>query len=467
MPIPDGTSSLDIFCRFFTDEVWDLLVTETNRYAHDHPSTKPNARVYDDVDIDEMKAFIGVLILMGILRLPRLEMYWSTSELHKYVSTPGISSILTKTRFEQIFRFLHVANNAEQATPTTTPDKLFKIRALANLLLASFQSNYVPQQTVTVDEAMIPFKGRLSFKQYMKDKPTKWGIKVFVLSDASNGYVYRFQIYAGKSMDQGVEVGLCSRVVLELMEGLEDHGFELYTDNYYTSPQLFLTLYKKGVNCCGTARTNRKGFPKVLVKKKKENRGYYDYRSNGPLLAVAWFDRKYVYFITTMHRAETTEPCTIRRRNQDGSRLDVPCPPLLPDYQQYMRGVDRGDQLVGFYNVGRRSRKWWKRCFSYLLECSLLNAYVLHGLAYPHLHQAKGRKKFDFLQFRLEVATSLINNFCSRQRAANQDGDCLTRRNVALGHWPTKVENKRDCVVCMKNHQTKLTKSRSPPPDKK
>ena len=236
MPIPDGTSSLDIFCRFFTDEVWDLLVTETNRYARDHPSTKPNARVYDDVDIDEMKAFIGVLILMGILRLPRLEMYWSTSELHKYVSTPGISSILTKTRFEQIFRFLHVANNAEQATPTTTPDKLFKIRALANLLLASFQSNYVPQQTVTVDEAMIPFKGRLSFKQYMKDKPTKWGIKVFVLSDASNGYVYRFQIYAGKSMDQGVEVGLCSRVVLELMEGLEDHGFELYTDNYCTSP---------------------------------------------------------------------------------------------------------------------------------------------------------------------------------------------------------------------------------------
>ena len=107
----------------------------------------------------------------------------------------------------------------------------------------------------------------------MKEKPTKWGIKLFVLSNASNGYIYRFQIYAGKSMDHTVEVELCSRVVLELMEGLEDHGFELYTDNYYTSPQLFLTLYKKGVNCCGTARTNRKGFPKSLVKKNKEDKG--------------------------------------------------------------------------------------------------------------------------------------------------------------------------------------------------
>ena len=31
---------------------------------------------------------------------------------------------------------------------------------------------------------MIPFKGRLSFKQYMKDKPVKHGIKVFVLAMA-------------------------------------------------------------------------------------------------------------------------------------------------------------------------------------------------------------------------------------------------------------------------------------------
>ena len=148
-----------------------------------------------------------------------------------------------------------------------------------------------------------------------------------------------------------------------------------------------------------------------------------------------------------MHRAETTEPCTIRRRNQDGSRVDVPCPPLLPDYQQYMRGVDRGDQLVGFYNVGRRSRKWWKRCFSYLLECSLLNAYVLHSLAYPHLHQATGRQKFDFLKFRLEVATQLINSFSSRQRSPNQTSN-NDRLNIHLGHWPILVEDKRDCIVC-------------------
>jgi len=147
---------------------------------------------------------------MGILRLPRLEMYWQQS--NPYITTKGISDVMTKTKFEQIYRFLHLANNDDRPRDDNPEnrDKLFNIRKLADLLLASFQRNYVPHQTIKIDEAMIPFKGHLSFKQHMKDKPTKLGIKVFILSDATNGYVYRFQIYAGKGMNRNVEVGLCS-----------------------------------------------------------------------------------------------------------------------------------------------------------------------------------------------------------------------------------------------------------------
>ncbi len=78
---------------------------------------------------------------------------------------------------------------------------------------------------------MIPFKGRLGFKQYMKDKPAKWGIKVFVLADARNGYVYRMRIYTGKNSNLDSDVGLCSRVVLELVEGLEHTCPSIFMDN--------------------------------------------------------------------------------------------------------------------------------------------------------------------------------------------------------------------------------------------
>ena len=57
---------------------------------------------------------------------------------------------------------------------------------------AQFDSQYNTHGELTIDVAIIKFKGRLGFKQYIKNKPTKWGIKVFVLSDATTGYVKRF-----------------------------------------------------------------------------------------------------------------------------------------------------------------------------------------------------------------------------------------------------------------------------------
>ena len=67
----------------------------------------------------------------------------------------------------------------------------------------------------------------------------------------------------------------------------------------------------------------------------------------------------YIYFLSTLHRAETTgAPTTVMRRQQDGTQVPVECPPLLPDYQAFMRGVDKGDRMISLYSVGR----WLKKC---------------------------------------------------------------------------------------------------------
>ena len=124
--------------------------------------------------------------------------------------------------------------------------------------------------------------------------------------------------------------------------------------------------------------SNRKHFPKEIVTKAtRHNRGKYDYRSIGSLLAIVWIDKRSLYMLTTVHEAITHIQATVKRKRLDGTRQDVNCPPCLPDYQLYMRGVDRGDQRIGYYNLGRRSKKWWKRVFAYVIECSILNAFVL------------------------------------------------------------------------------------------
>ena len=127
------------------------------------------------------------------------------------------------------------------------------------------------------------------------------------------------------------------------------------------------------------ARVNQKHYPAELAYKLSEatklDRGFYEYRAYGPLLACAWKDKVVITFLTTKHVAEAET--SVSRTARDGSEQDISCPPCLPDYQEFMRGVDLSDQRMSYYYVGRRSTKWWKRVFSYLLEACSQNAYVL------------------------------------------------------------------------------------------
>ena len=83
-------------------------------------------------------------------------------------------------------------------------------------------------------------------------------------------------------------------IVIELTKFLEKKGYAIFTDNFYTSSQLTDYLFSRDTYLCGTVRTNRKGFPKPLVKSKAEQRriqrGYYYWFMCGPLLA-SFLDR--------------------------------------------------------------------------------------------------------------------------------------------------------------------------------
>ena len=60
---------------------------------------------------------------------------------------------------------------------------------------------HIPSRDIVVDEAMIPFQGRSSLKQFMPMKPVKRGIKVLCLADISNGFVANFEVYTGRGED--------------------------------------------------------------------------------------------------------------------------------------------------------------------------------------------------------------------------------------------------------------------------
>jgi len=56
-----------------------------------------------------------------------------------------------------------------------------------------FKTFQNPGEDIVIDETMIPYRGRLSFKQYIPGKANKYGVKLFKLTDPS-GYTYNVEI---------------------------------------------------------------------------------------------------------------------------------------------------------------------------------------------------------------------------------------------------------------------------------
>ena len=265
VPIPD--TPVAIFELFFTPNILDEIVTQSNRYAQQVLGESYNK--YRPLTQVEIRAYFGFCMLMAINHLPAIDDYWKRDPIYNY---SPIAGRISRDRFREIGRYLHFVNN-----DTLVPhgdlgyDRLGKIRPLIDHLSSRFKAIYSPHRDVAVDEAMIKFQGRSSLKQFMPLKPTKRGIKVWVLGDSHNGYFWKFEVYTGKQGDT-VEKGLAARVVKSLTEDLKGQNCHVYFDNFFNSFELLNDLVSDNIFACGTARSNRRGFPERLKKVKFANR---------------------------------------------------------------------------------------------------------------------------------------------------------------------------------------------------
>lgn len=163
----------------------------------------------------------------------------------------------------------------------------------------TFKATFIPVQKLCIDESIKPFKGRLAIKQYLPKKRNRFGIKLFVLCDVETGYIVEFIVYCGlqTEIESVPNLGITGSVETELLKNYTFCNRELYVDNWYSSPQLFLYLKARGTYACGTVKSNRKGMP-IFGKLK---RGQIEYYKSAPLLALKWQDKKPVLMLSTKH----------------------------------------------------------------------------------------------------------------------------------------------------------------------
>lgn len=122
---------------------------------------------------------------------------------------------MSRDRYAFLLRNLYFSK-----VQVASPNKLTKIREFCNKLCSSFENCFTPLCHLCVDESLLLYKGRLSFKQYIPSKRNRFGLKTFVLCDCKTGFVLNFFIYAGSDSDitkmNNKYVGKSAEVVITL-----------------------------------------------------------------------------------------------------------------------------------------------------------------------------------------------------------------------------------------------------------
>jgi hypothetical protein len=171
----------------------------------------------------EIEQFIGCCFFMSIYGMPSSRMYWKAE-----TRVGAVADAISRNRWETFKLRLHFSDN----TNVTDNDSLQKIHPFLDSLISKY-NNIPMDEKLCVDEQMIPFKGKHKLKNYIKNKPKKWGYKAFVLCD-SHGIVHNFELYTGKTKHDPTlpDVGVSGNVVLCLSKIIPQNMYhKLYFDN--------------------------------------------------------------------------------------------------------------------------------------------------------------------------------------------------------------------------------------------
>lgn len=214
---------LEIFEKLFDNQAFDLLVNQRILYAR-----QQNKHDFF-VTAEEMEIFVGVLLYSGYHKLPQQRMYWS---LDKDLGVEIISKSMSRNRFLEIKRYLHLANNDN----VDKNDKMFKLRPRMDIQNKNFRQWGIFHKILSVGQAMIKYFGHHPSKQFIRGKPVRFGFKDWKLC-SSTGYCYAFETYYCMNNKKKEEsLGLGPNVVIALLEHLtnpDDHV--VHFDNFFTT----------------------------------------------------------------------------------------------------------------------------------------------------------------------------------------------------------------------------------------
>lgn len=391
---------VDIFELFFCSKIKKYILEATA--ANDY-----------NLSAEKFDAFLGILITTIVNSRKHERDYWSSNTMlhHK-----RIAAVMTRDEFLKIKNKLKLSKSSD----FDSKDRVWKIRKVFELLRKNLKQFGYFSSILSIDESMIKFFGRSIIKQFMRNKPIKFGLKMWCIATVS-GYVLDIDVYCGKggkSQSEKFEnLNLGTRVVMMMLndflantpkDKLQD--YHVAFDNFFTSPDLLVHLKKLGLKATGTVRQNRvyefvtkvnkKGKEvdtKVTVPisiDKKADRGTREAKHDevSKINYVSVKDSKVVSVLSS--EAGITPEIAVKRYSAtENKKVEIQFPQAIKLYNKSMGGVDLYDQHCGDLSIKINSKKWTFAFLKRMIETSLSNATVIYNICTT---EEKKKSTYDF-----------------------------------------------------------------------
>ncbi|CAJ0966483.1 unnamed protein product [Ranitomeya imitator] len=358
--------------------------------------TTQHARHMEQVDwfmgLPELMAFISVIILRGLTKVPSLRDSWSAN-----LGNPRIIATMTRNRFQDIMQHLRFDDMFTRRERVET-DKFAAISDVWRSFVTNCIASYNPGRHITIDEQLFPSKTRCCFLQYIATKPDKFGIKFWVACDLKSKYICNVLPYLGKDPSHPSGERLSETVVMRLMEPFMDKGRTVTTNNLFTSLSLAQRLLSRKTTILGTVSKSCREIPQSARQMDHTEFTTQVFSTTGATLTVyAPKRKKAVYILSSMHSVVETENTNKRKPN------------TVTQYNHTKCGVDVMDQMVREYSVRAGTRRWPVAVFYNMIDMAALNAYVLYQAC-----TGVEERRVDFL---VELAKELGGSHVTEKKA--------------------------------------------------
>ncbi|GBM40881.1 PiggyBac transposable element-derived protein 4 [Araneus ventricosus] len=326
-------------------------------------------------------------------------------------------------------KFLHFTNNEEFDKDNHPWPKLNKIYDIMEHLRNKFRNLYIPDKNLSIDESLMRFKGRLSWKMFIAKKRARFGLKFFVVCEVGTGYIADFLIYTGNGTvynPKFAKYPVSTKIVLHLMDRFLGQGYCVTMDNYYMSPQLADILISERTDLYGTVNKMRKDLPPNFAKEKIPKGDVLAYQ-RGKVMALKWQDKKSVFLMSTVHNASS-------RLVKCKSKKTVLKPIVVCDYNNTMGGVDLCDQEMSYYPTLRKQQGKYIKIFRQFMDQSLWNAYILYKKDNP-------LQNITLLDFRLQIIELSIQKYSDRNSSVHSSrcSSTLNPMRLTARHFASHI----------------------------